>query len=660
MICKMDWIKMVKSNTPAHIDQHKIQRGKGIAFRFSIWILLSSTIIFGLVFGYYYTLSRRLIVANIEQYAGELAQGTANRIDRILGAMEKIPENLSLFIAEPISGDKLVAHMLKILETNSDVYGSAVAFEPYAWNPKTRNYSPYLHKEKHGIVSTLIPYDYFSWDWYKVPKALNHPVWTEPYFDEGAGNIVMSTYSVPFYREGEGKHGFAGIVTIDISLEWLQRIVSNIKIGKTGYAFLISQKGTFVTHPNPGLIMNETIFKLAETRKDRLLRQIGAEMTAGKSGFMQTDSLMEGRSCWLAYTPLASNGWSLGLVFPKDELMADVSRHYRQTLFLGAIGLFFLCGVIVWIARGITRPLRALTDSAEIMAEGNLDVPIPTGRTQDEVSRLAGSFSAMQGALKAYIKDLTETTAAKERIESELKVAHDIQMGILPRVFPPFPERSELDIYAMLKPAKEVGGDLYDFFFMDENHLCFTVGDVSGKGVPASLLMAVTKILIKAKATQGLTSETILGRVNEDLALDNPSMMFVTLFLGILDTRTGEIAYCNAGHNSPYVIRADGRVGQLEPTGGMAMGVMGDFVYHSKTVTLQKNDRLFLYTDGVTEANDARYALFGEAGLERMLAGLSDKPLKDLIVGMMTGIEAFAQNTPQADDITMMVVQYRG
>lgn len=652
---------MAASNTPLKTEKKRgIRRGRGIAFRFSAWILLSATLIFGLVFGYYYELSRGLLVANIEQYARQLAQGTAGRIDRILAATEKIPENLSLFIVEADSRDKLESYVRKILERNADVYGSAVAFEPHAWKPGIPHFSPYLHKEKGTILAALIPYDYFTWDWYRVPKELNRPVWTEPYFDEGAGNIVMSTYSVPFYREVKGEKRFQGIVTVDISLEWLRHIVSNIKIGKTGYAFLISQKGAFVTHPNPGLIMNDSIFKLAENRRDPVLHLIGDEMTAGRSGFIQNDSLMDGRSCWLAYTPLASNGWSLGLVFPQDELMADVTSHYRQALILGALGLLFICGVIVWIARGITRPLRSLTDSADLMAAGNLDVPIPAGRAQDEVGRLAGAFAAMQSALKAYIRDLTETTAAKERIEGELKVAHDIQMGILPRTFPPFPERPELDIFALLKPAKEVGGDLYDFFFMDEHHLCFTVGDVSGKGVPASLLMAVTKILIKSKATQGLTSDAILARVNEDLALDNPSMMFVTLFLGILDVRTGEVVYCNGGHNPPYVIRADGRIHPLEPTGGMALGVMGDFAYRSLSVTLQENDRLFLYTDGVTEASDARERMFAEERLEETLAGLRDSHLKGLVTGVLERIEDFAKDAPQADDITMMVVEYYG
>lgn len=636
--------------------------GKGIAFKLSFWILLCATLIFAGVLGYYYSLSRQLILEEIEKDSGQLARGTANHINGILAATEKIPESLSIFISEQKIGDKqkLLALMEAILKQNTDIYGTAVAFEPYMWDSKVRRFGPYLYRGKEGISSTLIPYDYFSWNWYKLPRQFNSSTWIEPYFDEGAGNIIMSTYSVPFYRNVKGEKKFAGIVTIDISLDWLQKIAADIRIGKTGYAFLISKNGTFVTHPDSRLIMNKTIFSVAEERNDPQLREVGKRMMEGQTGFVKTESLTPGKNCWLAYTSLPSSGWSLGILFPEDELMADVSRLYFRALIMGAIGFIFLFGVIVWIARGITRPLHILASSAATMAGGDLNVPIPDIHTRDEVGRLASSFSTMQSSLKTYIRDLTETTAAKERIESELKVAHNIQMGILPRVFPPFPERPEIDIYATLRPAKEVGGDLYDYFFMDEDHLCFTVGDVSGKGVPAAILMAVTKILIKAKATQGLAPETIISRANEDLSLDNPSMMFVTLFLGILNVRNGELIYCNAGHPPPYIIRADGRIEALPTTNGMALGVMEDFVYRSKTVMLQKQDSLFLFSDGVTEANDAQYELFAEPRLEAALADLKNQGLKDILTAILERIDSFAKDTPQADDITMLIVQYYG
>jgi sigma-B regulation protein RsbU (phosphoserine phosphatase) len=639
-----------------------VRPGRGIAFRLSFWILLSAVIIFTLVFGYYYTLSRRLLVEKIEQYAGVLAEGTAAQIGTVLAATQKIPENLALtFAAEPPrSRLKLEALMESILRGNSEIYGLAVAFEPYAWTKEKRHFSPYVFKGQTGIESTLISYDYFTWDWYKRPSQSKRPVWVEPYFDEGAGNIVMSTYSVPFYRLNSGRKTFSGIVTVDISLAWLGRIVSDIQIGKTGYAFLISQNGTFITHPDSRLMMRKTLFGLADENKDVKLRDVGFKMTAGESGFIHAGSLMTGKDCWLAYAPLASTGWSLGLVLPQDELMADVNRFYRLTLLFGTLGMLILFCVIVWIASGITRPLRELTQATRTLAEGDLEMKIPAVRHADEVGQLASSFAIMRESLQNYIRDLTKTTAAKERIESELKIAHDIQMGILPRLFPPFPDRTDMDIYATLLPAREVGGDLYDFFFMDDDHLCFTVGDVSGKGVPAALLMAVTKILIKSKATQGLSSETILSRVNEDLALDNPSMMFVTLFLGILNVRTGEVAYCNGGHPPPYILRAAGGIEPLPTTGGMALGVVSDFPYRSATVKLQKNDTLFLYSDGITEANDSRFELFGDQRLSDALASLQHQSLKTIIDGVLVIIEAFAQNEPQADDITMLVVRYFG
>jgi sigma-B regulation protein RsbU (phosphoserine phosphatase) len=505
-----------------------------------------------------------------------------------------------------------------------------------------------------------VPYEYFYWDWYQIPKELKRPVWTEPYFDEGAGQIIMATYSVPFYKTVSGERKFMGVVTADISLAWLQQIVSSIKIKQTGYGFLITKNGTFVTHPDSDLIMNETIFSVAEARGDARLRKLGRKMIRGESDFTPFTSILTGKKCWMVYTPLSSSGWSLGVLFPQDELMADIGRLKRTVLVISLAGFLILLGMIVLIAGSITRPLRVLSGATEEIAGGNLDIDLPPIRSRDEVGKLADSFNYMKNSLKQYIEELKETTAAKERIESELKIAHDIQMGILPKIFPPFPDSHEFDIYATLEPAKEVGGDLYDFFFMDEDHLCFAVGDVSGKGVPAALFMAVTKTLVKMKATQGLTPHMVLTRVNEDLSLDNPSLMFVTLFLGILNVRTGELEYCNGGHNPPYLIHNNGRVVPLETTHGMALGVMEDFVYQSRTIVLGKGEAIFLYTDGVTEAMDRGENLFSEKRLERELDVLRDAPVEEMAAGIMREVNTFSQGVPQTDDITMMALRFKG
>ncbi len=632
-------------------------KNRGLAFKLTLLILSSISLIFAGVFAYNYVYSKRIIASNIEKNALSLAQATVNRIDKVLATAEKTPKNLSCFMAAASwSGGELIELLKTQVHENAELYGSAIAFAPFEYSRNSERFAPYAYKSAGKVEFLYIPYDYFFWDWYQIPKELSYAVWSEPYFDEGAGNIVMSTYSVPFYRMRAGTQVFGGVVTADISLEWLQHMVSSIQIAETGYGFLISKNGTYITHPMDRLIMNETIFSVAEAGGDLRLRELGRSMIHGESGFVPITNVF-GKKCWMAYAPLPSNGWSLGVAFPQDELMADITRLNQTVLVLSLAGFLILLGVIVLIARSITNPLRRLSAASAEIATGNLDVDLPVIRGGDEVARLAGSFDHMRVSLKQYIQDLTETTAAKERIESELKIAHDIQMGILPKIFPPFPDRHEFDIYATILPAKEVGGDLYDFFFMDEDHLCFTVGDVSGKGVPASLFMAITNTLIKTKATRGLTPDAVLSRVNEDLAMDNPSVMFVTLFLGILDIRTGELSYANGGHNPPYILRAGGEIEPMEMTGGVALGVVENFVFQSRTVQLQTGDALFLYTDGVTEAMNREDELFGEERLVRDLERLRDAPMRELIEGVMQSVQAFSSGVPQTDDITMMRLQ---
>jgi sigma-B regulation protein RsbU (phosphoserine phosphatase) len=633
----------------------------GIGLKLCLSIMTGVVVIFTSVFGYQYYVSRQIIIEGIEKNATGLALATVHRIDTVLRSVEKVPGNAALLLeglsSEPGDLDRLLRI---VVQHNPEIYGAAVAFEPYARDPEVYAFAPYLCRTDQGVATTLIPYDYFTWDWYQIPKALDRPVWTEPYFDEGAGGVVMATYSVPFYRTVAHERRFMGVMTADVALSWLSEIVSSIRIAETGYAFLLSKTGTFVTHPDPDLVMNETIFGLAEARKDPRLRELGRKMIKGESGFVPFQSILTKKHCWLAYAPLPSSGWSLGLLFPQDELMKDLTRLNRTVLFLSLAGFLLVTCVIVWIARSITQPLRDLSKVTEDIARGHLDIHVPKVRSRDEVGKLAASFEAMRGSLKQYIEELTETTAAKGRIEGELRIAHDIQMGMLPKIFPPFPDRRELDIYASLIPAKEVGGDLYDFFFLDEDHLCFTVGDVSGKGVPASLFMAITRTLVRTKATKGLTADMVLTRVNRDLSLDNPSLMFVTLFLGILDLRSGELDYCNGGHNPPYLLRAAGGIERLTPTKGMALGVMEDSAYHSKRVTLQTGDSLFLYTDGVTEAMNEHEVLFSEERLVGELISLREKPLRESIHALIEKIRTFSGTAPQTDDITLMRLIFHG
>ena len=455
------------------------RRRSGIAFKLSLLVLSGVTLIIALILTLSYNVTRRLMVEKIEANAFNLSRATANHINSILKAAEKITAGIALTITELHPDDnKLRSLLKKRLKQNPELFGLAAAFEPATSvsylrpvaapdnrNSETKLYSRYFIRSGNHINYSPINYDYRTHDWYQIPKVIGHPIWSEPYFGE-SGQIIMTSYSYPFYINQNGRQKFGGIVCVDLSLDWLHQVFSSLKIGQSGYAFLITKNGTFVTHPNASLIMNETIFSLAEARNDPHIREIGRRMIAGKKGFTSFTNMTDNEQYWMVYTPLTANGWSIGVLFPKNELMADVQHLTNQMLGLGIAGFFLIMLVILAISGQITKPLRALAKSVDKIAAGDLETTIPILNTGDELGRLTLSFAEMQRSLKEYIKNLTETTAAKERIESELKIASEIQMGILPKIFPPpFPDRLEFALYATIRPAREVGGDLYDFFY---------------------------------------------------------------------------------------------------------------------------------------------------------------------------------------------------
>lgn len=273
-------------------------------------------------------------------------------------------------------------------------------------------------------------------------------------------------------------------------------------------------------------------------------------------------------------------------------------------------------------------------------------------------------FDDLEATLKKTILEaLTFKQAVKDRdqlvtIQQELEVARKIQQSIVPRRFPPFPDRKEFEIHATMIPAKDVGGDFYDFFLIDDDRLAFVIGDVAGKGVPAALFMAVSKTLLKATALKGLPPEECLQQVNRILYMESVAAMFVTIFYGILSTRTGELHYCNGGHNPPYLLRANGQIEALELTGGIALGAMKNTAYKAKQITLQAGDGIFLFTDGVTEAMDRNNELFSEARLEENLRGKAGVSLPQLIEGVIAAINIYASGAPQADDITTLALRF--
>ena len=316
---------------------------------------------------------------------------------------------------------------------------------------------------------------------------------------------------------------------------------------------------------------------------------------------------------------------------------------------IGTLVIFFFTSHSI---RHAIQPLEFLSDSAHKVAQGDFSTPLPVFKHNDEVAHLRNSFETMQQSLTQYVEELKATTAAKALMQSELNVARNIQMSMLPKTFPAFPDRKDLDLYATLTPAKAVGGDLYDFFIRDEK-LFFCIGDVSGKGVPASLVMAVSRTLFRNIAASTSEPHRIVEMMNVNICEGNENCMFVTLFVGVLDLKTGRILFCNAGHDAPFV---EGT--QIDCKSNLPIGVIPDLNYSDQEIEMAPGSILFLYTDGLTEAEDANHKWFGKERVAAVVSNFDGTP-RQLIETVTDAVLQFVGETEQHDDLTLFALKYK-
>ena len=403
-------------------------------------------------------------------------------------------------------------------------------------------------------------------------------------------------------------------------------------------------------------------------------------------GFAENlDRLLAGQEVEPIIQKDESFGWMMTAMTPvlhedgtmAGYVMADISMNdvmnTRQTFLIGLLALLagltaaFVVGFLLILRRKVIRPIDLLTQATgafiqnneEELAAGTAQVNVPQIRTGDEVEQLADAFRKMEEDMLAYIRSFMAVTAEKERIGAELNVATQIQADMLPRIFPAFPARTEFDIYATMDPAKEVGGDFYDFFLVDDDHLAVVVADVSGKGVPAALFMVIAKTLIKNHAQNRETPAEVFTHTNAQLCEGNDAGLFVTAWMAVLEISTGKLTYVNAGHNPPLLQRAGGSYEWLKSRPGFVLAGMEGMRYRENEMELHPGDRLFLYTDGVTEATDANKELYGD---DRLLAALDRQgnvPVRQLLTGIKESIDAFVGDAEQFDDITMLGLEYR-
>ena len=578
-----------------------------------------------------------------------LIDGIGSRLVTMLRAVEIASTNNVAEIEDNLGSPEQVFDALEHeIRLNNRYLGCFVAFEPDYYKSQGRWFEPYvrisdtINVERVQIGSAQ--HDYFSQEWYVKGFSLERGkgFLTDPYLDKDGGRRILSTYVSPvFDRQGRK----VGVYGIDLNLDWLETTIANEE--KTIKMWEPVDEDQDAPNPFFIQIIDSKGHKIAgsEVIDTALLQEILQKHNIKFKSMVINDA----HYC-VTSRRLAGTNWTL--------IVAQHRRMvYMSGVALGIVIIFFMTvgGIAVfffmrWSIRRATKPLVFLSDSAREVAKGNFDTQLPTFKHDDEIAHLRDSFDTMQQSLKSYVEELKASTAAKASIESELNVAHGIQMSMLPMVFPAFADRPEIDLYAKLMPAKAVGGDLYDFLIHEEK-LYFCIGDVSGKGVPASLVMAVTQTLFRNIAVHTVSPSHIVETMNDCINANNDESMFVTLFVGVLDLATGHLHYCNAGHNAPYVQGV-----QLPCNANLPVGIIAGRKFTEQETDIAPGTTIFLYTDGLTEAENARHELFGEERLENAISGFTGST-QELIETMTAAVRQFAGNTEQSDDLTMLAIK---
>jgi len=523
--------------------------------------------------------------------------------------------------------------------------GGGFWFEPYAYNSDTLGIGIYAYydKEKGSVLMEVVDvdtYDFQSMDWYReiIDAVMQpyHAVWTKTYIDDSSFSLMTTAGAGIFDRDGK----LIGISILDWEIDDVVRELTAIKPTKNSFVLL------------------------CDPQKDHIISSTRTSTVAGGSiksipWDINAHSFVLDGITYLRFGRFMDNGWLLSIQIPENEIFAEMEdQNSRFSVLIAFSSIAMILLAYLLISKLINNPIKKLITDVSQLALGNLDTQINI-KSKDELGQLAQAFNKMTGDLKKSIEENARERAEKERISTELSVATEIQASMLPCIFPPFPERAEFDIYASMLPAKEVGGDFYDFFLIDSNTLAVVMADVSGKGVPAALFMVIAKTLIKNNAQYGKSPKEVLEIVNNILCENNEADMFVTVFMGYLDIPTDRFTYVNAGHNPPLIKKNGKSCEFLKTDPCLVLAFLKNTKYREEEIFLESGDTIYLYTDGVTEAMNINKDMFGENRLLAAANNTGDSSPKEFLHSIKREIDNFTDGEEQYDDVTMLALKVR-
>jgi sigma-B regulation protein RsbU (phosphoserine phosphatase) len=620
-------------------------RFKSITHRLIFACAIAAIAIYSLSFWQMRQVVEQGVVYWMLEVAEARLSAVTNEIGVILGSVEQNAEMVAL-AAEKIpssSNESILPFLQTFVAQNSAVNAVAITGRPVGngeaaplglYPDSQRGYRRMGDRDATSLLSHC-----------QVNLTATQPFWTKPYPNPSYKGYLDMSYCTPL-RQTPG-----GMLAIEIGLDGLSKLVNNrLEIvekfelygQKIGQPLLVSlPTKQWLVKPSKS-VQNWSWFSAEHSH---ILNRPFPETLRDSQGI-------------LIFTRLRSTSWVIGIAFPASELRWFQQKYLWLVIVSMVKDMVLMCVAIAIVSRQTTRSLRSLIGTTEDIAQGNLDTALPVITQRDEVGRLAQAFRRMRDALKDYIQELKTTTAAKQAMESELAIAGQIQRSMVPRVEVTDGPNPRYQLSALLQPARQVGGDLYDFFLLESDRLCLIVGDVADKGMPAALLMARTITLIRTIAHQASTPAEMLAAVNRELCTDNDECQFVTLFCSVLDLNTGKLDYASGGHDPPLLLR-DRQVQFLDLETGPALGIDEKATFCQHECWLQSNDLILLYTDGITEATNLEGDLFSET---RLLEAIAYYPLSTparTIRTIQHFHQQFVENASQSDDITLLALQYR-
>lgn len=633
---------------------------RGLAFKQSLMILAAITVVFGLIFGIMSYKTQNMLNKMTVENGEETSRANVNYIDKLFNAGKVIGDDLSHKLTDhPMTksdmDDFLLQSLFNARNLVPQVVAVVVAYEPGMGPENTEGEYMRLARFDHVDTKLVSGANYQDKEWYYSVRDGKTSRWQEPFIGEFVPEPI-AVYTVPLFKKDKnGEDVLVGVLAVDMSIEFLKEEIGSIPVSNSGYALVTTARNVAVAYPKSIAQGKRNRDIIVKEKRGNSLTNFDRKGRDSSGLFIGT--VAGGEESAIYYTTIHSTNWTFMVVWPIQKYLEDQSAMRRLFLMMALGGYGVILVIILLISFRVAKPLKDLTIAARKLGRGNFDVAIPKITGHDEVAEFAWAFSHMLTEIKENI----EKQKDMKRIERELDLARNIQLSMLPGE-----ERDENsdddrhELAPFLLPAKEVGGDFYDFFKIDNDHLCVVIGDVSGKGVAAALFMMVARIILRTMTKNLKSVCDAFSKTNYALAKRNRLNMFVTVWAGIIDLRTGHIDFASAGHNPPVVRHKDGSTEFIPSKSSVVMAAMENTVYKQQTYDLKPGDTLFLYTDGVTEATNYNNVLFGDNRLLAVIRKGGELSPADTCDLVKKEIDNFVQDVPQFDDITMLAVRFNG